>query len=173
MRLLDLFGEAASKLGDAGAEFGDGGFEITDGGFGVGVELEEEVGELAGVGEIGFGYGRAVLIEDGARGVLENRVGERIAAANLAVDFAGEVVAGVLGFPVAAREGVRVANGAVGADLLTGDSDFFGELPAEESRGTGQQVGEGAAEGELNWRGAWREARPTRVDSRELCSAGA
>jgi hypothetical protein len=132
VRLLDLFGEAAGKLGDSRAEFADGGFEIADGGFGVGVELEEQVGELAGVGEVDFDNGRAVLIEDGAVGVLEDGVGERIAAADLALDFAGEVVARVLGFPVAAGERVGVANGAVGTDLLAGDRDFFGELPAEE-----------------------------------------
>ena len=108
MRLCDLFGEATGELGDAGAEFGDGGLEIADGGFSVGVEAEEQVGDLAGVAKIGFGDLCAVLIEDGPGGVFEDGVRERIAAADLALDLAGEVVAGVLGFPVAvnAPEGV-------------------------------------------------------------------
>ncbi len=70
----------------------------------------------------------AVLIEDGNLGVLKNGVAGGVAGFELLLDFGGEFVVGILGFPPAARETEFVANGAVGHDALAaGVSGEFGD----------------------------------------------
>ena len=55
----------------------------------------------------------AVLPEDGAFGSLEEDVVARVAGGEFALDFGGQVVVDVLGFPVAVGEAEVVDEGAV------------------------------------------------------------
>jgi len=49
-------------------------------------------------------------------GILKDDVGKGVAARDLLLDLGVEIVLGVLGFPVAARQAVAVAQGAVGTN---------------------------------------------------------
>src|SRR5271157_5963102 len=53
------------------------------------------------------------LKQDAGLSVLKDNVGEGVAARDLALDLGVKIVLGVLGFPVAARQAVAVAQGAV------------------------------------------------------------
>ena len=59
-----------------------------------------------------------VLIEDAGLRVLEDDVRKLVAARDLALNFGVEVVLGVLGLPVTARQAVRVAQGAAGGAYI-------------------------------------------------------
>ncbi len=146
-----LLGQPAGQVGDALLELLDGLLELLDLGLGVGEEAVQQIGELVRVGEVGFEDAVAVLEEDGAAGVLEDGVGERVAAADLALDLAGEVVAGVLGLPVAAGDAVGVAEGAVGADGVAAGfgAELGDEGPAVEAGGVREEIPEGVAEGQF------------------------
>jgi hypothetical protein len=109
----------------------------------------EEIGELVRIGELDFKHAVAVLEENGAAGVLEDGVGERVATVDFALNLAGEVVARVLGLPVAARDAVGVAEGAVGADGMAAGfgAELGNEGPAVEAGGAREEIAEGVAEG--------------------------
>jgi len=109
----------------------------------------EEIGELVRIGELDFKHAVAVLEENGAAGVLEDGVGERVATADLALDLAGEIVAGVLGLPIAAGDAVGVADGAVGADGMAAGfgAELGDEGPAVETGGVREEFLKGVAEG--------------------------
>jgi hypothetical protein len=62
VRLFDFGGEASGEFGDTLLEFFDGFLEASDFGLGVGVEAEEEVGDVERVGEVGFEDLSSVLI---------------------------------------------------------------------------------------------------------------
>jgi hypothetical protein len=79
---------------------------------------DEEVGELAGFGQVEAVALLAVLEEDGGARVLEDGVVERVALGDLLADLGVEVVVGVLGLPEAAAQVEQVAEGAVGVDVL-------------------------------------------------------
>ena len=147
--LLDLAGQAPGKVGDTLLELLDSFLEFLDLGFGVRVEAMQKAGELAGVGEVRVKNAVAVLEENGAVGVLEDGVGERVATADLALDLAGEIVAGVLGLPIAARDAVGVAQGAVGADGMAAGfgAELGDEGPAMEAGGVREEFLKGVAEG--------------------------
>jgi hypothetical protein len=74
----------------------------------------------------------AALEEDGLARVFEDDVGQRVFAFDLFLDLVVEVVVGVLGFPVAARQVEEVEERAVGEDGLTVDlvRPFGNEHPA-------------------------------------------
>lgn len=91
----------------------------------------------------------AVLDEDGAGGGLEEDVGARIASGELLLDFEAEVVLGVLGLPVAAREMELVNERAVNAQgvLAFADELILGdERPVELASAFLEHVFEGAPE---------------------------
>ena len=121
VRLLDLRGQPLREVGDAFAELVNRLLEALDVGFGEGIELVEQVGDGLCIGQVVTRRLRAVLEQDRALRVLENDVGERIAAFPLLDDFFVEVIGGVLCFPIAAREEVAVLKRAVGVDQLAAD----------------------------------------------------
>ena len=121
MGLGDLFEQALGEHGDTALEGIDGLLEAADVRLGVGEEQVEEVCEFLGIAETEAGYGLLVLVEDGTAGVFEDGVGERIAATDFAEDFGVELVAGVLGLPVAAGEVVAVPEGSVRTDEPVAD----------------------------------------------------
>jgi hypothetical protein len=151
VRLLDFVRQAAREVGDALAELLHGNLEFADFRLGVGVEAEQQVGEVARVGEVGLHDRAAVLVEHAAAGVFENRVADGVAAADLAVDFAVQVVVRVFGFPKAPREAVGVEDRAIGADAVAAGfgAKLGHEAPSVEARGIGEEVLKGAAKAEF------------------------
>jgi hypothetical protein len=119
--LLDLGVESLGQFGDALLELLDGLLEAFDVRLGVAVEVVEEVGDLLGVGQVEAVAFAAVLDEHGPAGVLKDDVAARVALLELLADLGVEVVVGVLGLPVAARQAELVAQGAVGGDALAAD----------------------------------------------------
>ena len=141
---------AEGEVGDALLELVDGLLEVFDLRLDVAEELVQQVAKLLGVADIEAGFDLfAVLVEDGRGGVLEDRVGERVAEGDLLADFGVELVGGVLGFPVAAVEVELVAERAVGADLFAADAggELRDEVPVGFFAGGGEQVLEGGAGG--------------------------
>ena len=67
--------------------------EFRNGGFRMGVKAVEKIGQFTRIAEIGFEDAVAVLIKNGAAGVFKDDVAERITTADLALDFAVQVIA--------------------------------------------------------------------------------
>ncbi len=145
----DFFSKAAGELGDALGEFLDGVVEFLNVGLGETIKTRKESGKLAGIGEIAGEDAVAVLIEDGALGVLKDGVVKGVAAADFLFDFAVEIVVGVLRFPVAARDGEGIAEGSVETDRVAagrGGGPFGDECPVVEAGGIGEKDLKGVAE---------------------------
>ena len=119
--------------------------EVLDVRLGVCVELVDQVGQLLRVGELDPHNHGLVLKEHGLARVFEDRVREWIAWLALFGNLGVEIVAGVLGFPVAARQAVRVAHGAVGNDALA--AGLGGQLGHERPVVRPGRVGEHGLEG--------------------------
>src|SRR5207245_10440406 len=86
-----------------------------------------------------------VLEEEAGLCILENDVGKRVAERRLFLDLGVEVVLSVFGFPVAARQAVRVTNRAVRTDQAP--ARFPGELSDERPTFEPRDVTEKKLEG--------------------------
>ena len=114
MSVLDLLHQAARQFGRALFEFVNHFLEFFNIRLGVGEELVQKSGQLFGVAETVRPVDLLLALkQDAGLGVLKDDVGEGVPARDLLFDFGVEVVLGVFGFPVAARQAVAVAQGAV------------------------------------------------------------
>src|SRR5690606_4377326 len=117
---LDDVAQVSGVFGDALVEDADGLIEVLDGRFGVAEEGGEQFGDLGGYSEVIRPDAALVLVEDGAAGVLEDDVLQRVVEVNLFDDLGFEVVAGVFGFPMAEGVAVFVVQDAIDADAVSG-----------------------------------------------------
>ena len=116
--LLDQFGQPLADVGHPVLELGDG---LLPGGVllrAVGKEGVEGFDELGGVGEVVVEDHAPVLPQNRPFRRLEEDVVARVAGGEFALDFGGQVVVDIFGFPVAVREAEVVDEGAVDDDAL-------------------------------------------------------
>ena len=121
--LLDLIGKREGQFRHPLLKLIDRLLEALDVGLGVGVERVEQIGDGLRVGQIDVDRDLAVLEKDGAAGVFEDRVAERVALGPLLADFDAEIVVGVFGFPVAALKIENIPQRAVGNDRFAFDAE--------------------------------------------------
>ena len=148
--LLDQFGQPLADVGHPVLELGDG---LLPGGVllrAVGKEGVEGFDELGGVGEVVVEDHAPVLPQNRSFGGLEEDVVARVAGGEFALDFGGQVVVDVFGFPVAVREAEVVDEGAVDDDALAAagvDGVFGHEGPAGLAGAVLEEGLEGGANG--------------------------
>ncbi len=118
VRFVDVVAERLRQVRNAQLELVHGALELTLIGFIVGEEAVHQLRYLQWLAERVFASFAAVLVEDGGLRVLEDGVAGRVAGLDLLLNFGGEFVGGVLGFPPAARQAEFVAHGAVGDHAL-------------------------------------------------------
>jgi len=98
----------------------------------------------------GSGYADAALIENGPFGRLKDDVVAGIALVELVLDFFGEVVLLVLGFPIAVRQVIEIDESAVHSDRAVSSLDQVlgdeGQLWLGSLTALGQQSLKGAAD---------------------------
>ena len=141
--------ERLGQVGDALVEDRDGLVELLDLLVGVAEEAGEQGGQFGRLPEVGLQDALLVLVQDGAAGVLEDGVDEGVAAFDLGLDLGVQVVLGVLGLPVAARDAEIVLQGGVGP-LAAGVQGLFEEQGPAGGLGVGvQELGEGESGGLL------------------------
>ncbi len=123
-----MVAEGLREIGNAAFELVQGALEFALVGFVVGEDIVEEGCNLDRFGEGEFtGFG-TVLIENDDLRVFKDDVAGGVAGFELLLDFGGEVIGSVLGFPPAAGEPEFVADGAVGNDALpAGMGGEFGD----------------------------------------------
>ena len=118
VRFLDVVAQGLGEIGNAAFELIHGAVEFALVGFVVGEEAVEEIGDFHGFAEGEFAGFGAVLKENGDLRVLKDGVAGGVTGLEFLLDFGGEVVGSVLGFPPAAGETEFVADGAVGNDAF-------------------------------------------------------
>ena len=147
--LVHGLAEVGDDVGEVGIELGLGVAELLDLGKLVVEEAADEAVERAGLVHVDAHGLFAVLDEDGGAGVLEDDVVARVAGVEFALDLLVEVVAGVLGLPVAACHAEGVFHGAVGHYAAGAQLGDEGELFLVGVAVGGEAVLEGGADVQL------------------------
>ena len=126
---IDSFLDGGGQLRNALREIRDRLLPLLNVGSLVVEELIDDLDEGFGAGDVFVEDARAALIENGAFGGLKDDVVARIALVELELDFLGEVVLFVFGFPIAVRQVVEVDQCSVDDDgRTTGSLDpVFGD----------------------------------------------